>query len=119
MTNPRAGFDPVAVVVDWLDACKGGRLHELLELYDAAATIECACTNETHRGRPALEAYWQSRLAAPRPGAFGIDDLLPDGETVLLDFRSHDGNPVRMRFRFNQAGRIVHTSCRPQSPPAS
>lgn len=32
-------FDPVAVVVDWLDACRTRRLGDLLDLYDAKASF--------------------------------------------------------------------------------
>jgi hypothetical protein len=109
-------FDPVAAVIDWLDACKGRRLDDLLDLYDDAATIECACDGETYRGRPKLEEYWRSKLADSPPEAFRIHDVLPDGEDVVLDYQSHDGKPLRIRFRFNAAGKIMHTSCSPQNP---
>jgi hypothetical protein len=116
MTISRSEFDPVAVVIDWLDACKGRRLVELLDLYDDAATIECACNGEAYRGRPELEEYWRPKLADSPPEAFGIDDVLPDGKDVVLDYRSHDGKLLRIRFRFNAAGKIMHTSCSPKSP---
>jgi hypothetical protein len=36
-------FDPLAVVVDWLDACRLGKLDALLDLSDERATLECNC----------------------------------------------------------------------------
>jgi hypothetical protein len=116
VTISHVEFDPVAVVIDWLDACKGHRLDDLLALYDDAATIECACEGEAYRGRSKLEEYWRLRLADSSPGAFAIDDVLPDGEDVVLDYQSHDGMLLRIRFRFNAAGKIMHTSCSPQNP---
>jgi hypothetical protein len=114
MTTSGIEFDPVAIVIDWLDACKGRRLAELLDLYDDAATIECACDGEAYHGRPRLEEYWRPKLANPPPEAFGIDDVLTDGEDVVLDYKSHECKPLRIRFRFNAAGKIIHTSCGPQ-----
>jgi hypothetical protein len=114
MTTPGTGFDPVAIVIDWLDACKGGRLNDLLDLYDDAAMVECVCAGQTCRGRHEIERYWQPRLASSRPGAFRIDDLVPDGAGVALDYQSYESQPVRMHFRFGETGKIVHTSCHPR-----
>jgi hypothetical protein len=36
-------FDPIAVVTDWPAACKERRLNDLLDLYDANASLRCAC----------------------------------------------------------------------------
>lgn len=36
-------FDPVAIVVDWLDACRRGDLDTLLGFYDNGAVLECGC----------------------------------------------------------------------------
>jgi hypothetical protein len=106
--------DPVATVVDWLDACRSRRIHALLELYDEAATLECACDGQQSlTGPTALEAYWRPRLAAPSPGSFAMDDVAADAEGVMLDYQNHDGKPVRIHFRFNQKGKILHTRCRP------
>jgi ketosteroid isomerase-like protein len=114
MSISRDEADPIAIVVDWLDACRSGRIHALLDLYDEAATLECACNGQQSlTGRAALEAYWRPRLQAPAPGSFAMDDVAADAEGVTLDYRSHDGKPVRIHFRFNQTGRILHTRCDP------
>jgi hypothetical protein len=114
MPISREEGDPVATVVDWLDACRSRRIGALLELYDEAATLECACDGQQIlTGRAALEAYWRPRLAAPAPGSFAMDDVTADAEGVMLDYQSHDGKPVRIHFRFNQTGKILHTRCRP------
>jgi hypothetical protein len=54
-------FDPVAVVVDWLDACRMRRLSDLLDLYDAKASFRCACEG-LYVGREELTRYWSTRL---------------------------------------------------------
>ena len=49
-SDARDGFDAIGVVVDWIDACKQRRLDDLLNLYDATATVEC-CEGGSFRGR--------------------------------------------------------------------
>jgi ketosteroid isomerase-like protein len=44
-------FDPLAVVVDWLDACRSRELDALLNLYDERATLECDCERVSLTGR--------------------------------------------------------------------
>jgi ketosteroid isomerase-like protein len=114
MSISRDEGDPVATVVDWLDACRNRRICALLELYDEAATLECACDGQQSlSGRAALEAYWRPRLAAASsPESFAMDDVAADAEGVMLDYRNHDGKPVRIHFRFSQTGKILHTRCR-------
>jgi hypothetical protein len=56
MSDARDGFDAIGVVVDWIDACKQRRLDDLLDLYDAAATVEC-CEGGSFRGRSEMERY--------------------------------------------------------------
>jgi hypothetical protein len=106
--------DPVATVVDWLDACRSRHIMALLDLYDEAATLECACDGlESLTGRAALEAYWRPRLAAPSPGSFAMDDVTANSEGVVLDYQNHEGTPVRIHFRFSATGKILHTRCAP------
>jgi hypothetical protein len=111
-TNARNGFDAIGVVVDWIDACKQRRLDDLLDLYDVAATVEC-CESESFRGRSEMERYWRPRLAGSARGAFEIDVLMPDEDGVTLDYRGHDGVPVRTHFRFTSTGKISLTACSP------
>ena len=114
MSISRDESDPMATVVDWLDACRGRRIYALLDLYDEAATLECACDGPTSlTGRAALEAYWRPKLTDPSPGSFSMDDMTADAEGVILDYQSYDGRPVRIHFRFNDAGKILHTRCGP------
>ena len=35
-------FDPIAGVVDWLDCCRARNIDDLLDLYDARGSLECA-----------------------------------------------------------------------------
>ena len=114
MAISRDESDPIATVVDWLDACRSRRIYALLDLYDEAATLECACDGlQSLAGRAALEAYWRPRLAAPSPGSFAMDDVTANTDGVVLDYLSHESKPVRIHFRFNATGKILHTRCGP------
>jgi SnoaL-like domain len=111
MSNSREAFDAVAIVVDWLDACGQRRLSDLLELYDDDATVDC-CEGGRFEGRHALSAYWHLRLSNQDPGAFEIEAILPETRGVYLEYRC-GRRTFRIRFRFNDAGKIVHTTCDP------
>jgi hypothetical protein len=82
----REPFDPIATVIDWLDACKAGQLEDLLALYSGNATIECRCARVTLTGRTALAAYWEPKLKASSPTAFSLDDVALDDQGVSLDY---------------------------------
>ena len=105
-------FDRIAIVVDWLDACRKRDLGALLDLYADDASLECNCdgTQLVH-GRTALEAYWKPRLAAFALSAFGLDEITPTGDGVVLDYWGPDGSPVRVVFAFTAEGKIQHTHC--------
>ena len=91
-------FDPLVVVALWLDAGQWGNLDALLKLYDERATMECHCGPKP-----------ESKLVLPL-GLYGVA-LTADG--AQADYESHEGNPVRMQFRFSPSGKILHTSCGP------
>ena len=99
---------------DWscgrLDPCKQRRLDDLLDLYDASATVEC-CEGGSFRGRSEMEIYWAPRLARSRRGAFEIDALMPKLDGVTLDYRGYDGVPVLTHFRFTSTRKISITAC--------
>src|SRR5262249_16766378 len=75
-------FDAMAVVVDWLDACRNQNLDQLLDAYAVDAELECACEGVSISGRAALAAYWKPQLAAFAPAAFGIEEIKPTGAGV-------------------------------------
>ena len=110
MSNKRDGFDPIGIVVDWIDACRERNLSALVELYDDAATVDC-CDGERFTGRADVERYWRSKLSGQTAGAFEVDVIMPEWKGVCLDYREHDGKPVRTHFRFSAAGKILHTAC--------
>jgi hypothetical protein len=112
MSNARDGFDAIGVVVDWIDACKQRRLDDLLNFYNATATVEC-CEGGSFRGRSEMESYWRPRPARAVTGPFEIDALFPDADGVPLDYRGYDGVRVRTRFRFTSTGKISLTACAP------
>jgi hypothetical protein len=68
MGHVMGNFDPLAVVVNWLDACRARGLDELLDFYDTAATLECGCNGpHIYRGRADLALSWSPRLEAAIP----------------------------------------------------
>jgi ketosteroid isomerase-like protein len=107
-------FDQIAVVVDWLDACRNRDLAALLELYADDATLECRCDGvKVSEGRAELESYWRPRLDVRAPNAFGLEEISPTADGVVLDYLSHEGKPVRMAFTFSLDARIQRTACAP------
>lgn len=106
-------FDQVALVVDWLDACRNGDLTALLDLYADDARLECRCGDVGVKGRAELESYWRTRLDTPVPGAFGLEDITPAARCVVLDYLSHEGKPARIEFAFTRDGKIQRTCCAP------
>jgi hypothetical protein len=108
-------FDPVAVVVDWLDACRERRLNDLLDLYDAKASFRCACAG-LYQGREELARYWSTQLERAVPHAFSLIDIAPDDDGVkpgiALDYVAYDGKPVHIRFQFTKTGKIAASACR-------
>jgi hypothetical protein len=106
-------FDGMAVVVDWLDACRNENLEQLLDAYAPDARLECACEGVSIRGHDALAAYWGPKLAGFAPAAFGIEEITPDGDGVSLDYLNFQGKPVRMHFAFDTGGKILRMRCEP------
>jgi ketosteroid isomerase-like protein len=107
-------FDRIALVVDWLDACRNRDLAALLDLYADDAKLDCRCgVIEVREGRTELEAYWRPRLEARVPGAFGLQEITPTADGVVLDYLNHDGKPVRIAFGFTCDGKIRQTGCMP------
>jgi ketosteroid isomerase-like protein len=107
-------FDQIALVVDWLDACRNRDLTTLLDLYADDATLECRGGGvKVGEGRAALEAYWRPRLEALAPNAFELEEIMPTSEGVVLDYLSHEGKPLRTAFTFSRDARIQRTACGP------
>ena len=107
-------FDQIAVVIDWLDACRNRDLAALLDLYADDATLKCQCGEvKVSEGRAEIESYWRPRLDALASGAFGLEESTPTTEGVVLDYLSHEGKPVRIAFRFTTDGKILRSDCQP------
>jgi len=111
MSTSPDNFDPLAVVVDWLDACRLGELHTLLDPYDERATLECNCERVSLTGRKAIAAYWAPKLERRIVSAFTLDDMILTDCGLLVDYRGYDGKAVRIHFHFSPSGKILHTSC--------
>jgi hypothetical protein len=112
--NSADDFDQIALVVDWLDACRKCDLPALLDLYADDARLECQCGEvKVREGRAELESYWRPRLDALAPTAFWLEEITPTTEGVLLDYLSHEGKPVRILFIFSRDAKIQRTACAP------
>ena len=107
-------FDPLAVVVDWLDACRSGDLDALRDLYDEDATLECDREYGVLVGREAIVAYWGPKMERRLGSAFTLDDLAPTRFGAQVDYRDDKGEAARIHFHFSYSGKILHTSCRPR-----
>jgi hypothetical protein len=106
-----AGFDALAVAVDWLDAYRAARLDVMLNLYDDDASIECGCGGQKILvGKAALTEYWIKCFA--ETSALELDDIQPAGDGVALAYQSNEGL-VRVVFAFNAIGKIARTHCGP------
>ena len=117
VSNLPRDVDQVAVVVDWLDACRRHDLAALLDLYAPTASLECNCEGGSiYAGRAALEAYWRPRLEAFSPDAFGLVEIAPCTEGVVLDYLNSEGKPVRIFFAFDAGGMILQSRCGPFAP---
>jgi ketosteroid isomerase-like protein len=107
-------FDQIALVVDWLDACRNRDLAGLLDLYAEDATLECQCSGvRVSEGRAQLESYWQPRLNALAPTAFDLEEITPTADGVVLDYLDHEGEPLRIVFTFSRDAKILRTACAP------
>ena len=116
MANLADDFDQVALVVDWLDACRNRDLTALLDLYADDARFECGCGEvRLSEGRAQLEAYWRPRLDALAPTAFGLEEITPAADGVVLDYLSYEGKPVRIAFTFTPDRKIRQSACAPVS----
>jgi hypothetical protein len=113
MLISRDEFDPLAIVVDWLDACRTGELSALLDLYDERATLECDCERVILAGRKSIAAYWAPKIGSKLVSAFTLDDMTLTGDGVQVDYQSHEGKPVRIQFRFSPSGKILPHQLRP------
>ena len=114
IANSADDFDQIALVVDWLDACRNRDLATLLDLYADDATLECRCGGvKVSEGRAELESYWRPRLDALAPTAFELQEITPTAEGVVLDYLSHEGKPVRIAFTFSRDAKIQRTACAP------
>jgi hypothetical protein len=108
-------FDNMAVVVDWLDACRNVNLELLLDCFADDASLDCGCESIHIVGRAGLDAYWRPRLRSFSPKAFGLEEITPVAEGVMLDYLNHEGKPVEVVFSFNSKGKIARMRCDPAS----
>ncbi len=109
-------YDNVAIVVDWLDACRTGSVDTLLDLYAGNAGLESMHEGIAVSGRAQLAAYWAAKLARSSPGAFVLEQIMPVADGVVLDHSDAAGRLVRTMFSFAADGRISRSRSEPLSP---
>jgi hypothetical protein len=109
------GSDNMAVVVDWLDACRNENLELLLDCFADDASLACRCDGIDVIGRSGLAAYWEPRLKSFSPAAFAIEEITPVAEGIMLDYLNHQGRPVKVVFAFDGTGKISQMRCEPAS----
>jgi len=105
----------MGVVVDWLDCCRNRDLDALLDLYAEQAELECACEGMRISGRAALADYWEPKLLGVSDDAFGLEEITPQGDGVVIDYLSYESRPVRIVFAFDPQGKISFMRCSPAS----
>jgi hypothetical protein len=105
--------DSLAVVVDWLDACRTRDLLTLLELYYPNATLECDCERVSIRGLDQIASYWRPKLFRPSRSAFKLIQIAPLGQEVSLDYMGHQGIQIETIMSISAEGQITRTMCWP------
>jgi hypothetical protein len=103
--------DSLAVVVDWLDACRTRDLLTLLELYYPNATLECDCERVSICGLDQIASYWRPKLFRPSRSAFKLIQIAPLGRDVSLDYTGHSGLPIETVMSISAQGQITRTIC--------
>jgi hypothetical protein len=107
--------DAIGLAMDWLEACRSQQATAFSERYAEAATFECECSGlATLVGRARILEYWRPKLAAPPPRPFKLEQIWPDAEGVALVYRYRESALIRVSFRFDRAGKIEHSRCRPE-----
>ena len=102
-------FDPMAVVVDWLDAYRAKDLIAILDLYDDDATVECDCDGlKILAGKEALAAYWKQRLE--EMPASELSDLQATTDGVNVAYATAHGI-VSAIVELGASGKIARVRC--------
>jgi hypothetical protein len=114
MTFRLHDLDPIGLAMDWLEACRSQQAAMLSELYAETAMLECECGSATLVGRANILEYWRSKLTAPPPRPFRLEQIWPETQGVALVYSYREPAPIRASFRFDGAGQIVHCRCRPE-----
>ena len=112
MPDFHQGFDPMGLVIDWLDACKERRLSSLIDLYDEIATLDWAA-----RARPCADFRMSNAtFAVVRPitptlcPARSLISLIFGASLVLGQVRK---SPTAQRSSCARWRRSAHRSASP------
>ena len=77
-----------------------------------------AARSGSAKAAPNSNSYWRPRLNGLVPTAFGLEEITPTAEGVVLDYLSHEGKPVRILFTFSRDAKIQRTACAPAAQPS-
>lgn len=103
-----SSFDPMAVVIDWLDDYRAKDLS-IVDLFAPNASLECRCNRQTTVvGHGALTDFWRQRFAETPAGE--LVRLEMDGDSVAFAY-SVPGEKVLVHLKFNEAGEIAQCRC--------
>ncbi len=86
MSDSQRDYDPIGVVVDWLDACRAADLDTLLALYEIDASLECKCEGRTYQGTSEIKRYWEPKLSTQVRDGFVLDDIHPENSSVAMRY---------------------------------
>ena len=105
-----SSFDPMAAVVDWLDAYRAATLS-IVDLYAPDAVLECGCNGQaTVIGRRALTEYWRQPFDEKPSGE--LQSLQVAGDMIVVSYEV-PGGIVQATIKFNDAGLIIRSQCGP------
>jgi len=107
-------IDPIGLAMDWLETCKRSR-PSISPSYSETAVFECECERSGKLvGRDRIMEYWEPRFALPPLRPFKLEQIWPDTSGVALVYPYMGQSPVRISFRFDVAGKIERSHCRPE-----
>jgi len=113
VSEPQSEYDPIGVVVDWLDACRAVDVKTLVALYEADATLQCTCEGKIYHGASEIEGYWKPKLLKQVKGGFILDEIHLANDGIAVRYFGFEGKPLHIVFAFSEGGKIKSTVCRP------
>jgi hypothetical protein len=102
-------IDPVALAIDWMDACHAGDAAAITACYAADATLTASgATGDpvSLQGQEAIASYWAEMLDAGR-GGWELVEIYPGTDSAILVYYDLQARRVSEFLRFDAEGRIL------------